>query len=122
MMIMCKCGWIELSICLIIICHNLVIGIMNSIGFKSKITFILIFFLFFKNCNYDSTILGGAQPYVLVHQYMLIFLLWDLFHCFHNNISSKNHLLFRRKIFLFDQDMFVLVKQFSRCRFEHNNC
>ena len=96
-MIMWKGGWIELSIFLIILFHNLVIGRMDSIGFESEMIFILVFFLFFKNCNYDSTLLGGAKPYVLVHHSLFIFILWDLFHFFEKNVSIKDLLSFRRK-------------------------
>ena len=95
---------------------------MDYVGFESKMIFILIFFLFFKNCNYDSMVLGGEKPYVMVHQYLFIFVLWDLFHFFQNNISSKDHILFRRKSFLDDQDMSVLVQHFSWCHIECTGC
>ena len=97
MVIMCKGGWTKLSIFLIIIFHNLVTWIMDSVEFKYETIFIMIFFLFFKNCNYDSMVLREAQPYVLFHQYMIICLIWDLFHCVWNNVSSNDHLFFFKK-------------------------
>ena len=95
---------------------------MDSVGFKSEMIFILILFLFFKNYNCDSTVLGGAQPYVIVHHYLFIFILWDMFHCVRNNVASKDLLLFCRKIFPDDQDMSVLVQHFSYCQVEHTSC
>ena len=67
---------------------------MDYVGFEPMMLFILNFFLFFKNCIRDSTLLGGAQPYYLVRQYFIILVLLDPLHCVRNTVSSKHHLSF----------------------------
>ena len=47
-MIMCNGVWFDLSVCLIIICQDMVIGIMDSIGFEFEMIFNMILFLFLK--------------------------------------------------------------------------
>ena len=55
--------------------------ISELVHYDTEIIFIMIFFILFKNSNYDSTVLGGVQPYVLVHQDLFIFVLCYLIHC-----------------------------------------
>ena len=74
------------------------------------VTFFLFFFFITKNCNFGSILLRGVQPYDKVWPYMLIYVLWDLFHCVWRSVSSEQRLSFHWKCFLDDQDMFVLVR------------
>ena len=65
------------------------------------------------------TLFIKAQSYVMVHIFLSIFGLWDIFHCIHNVVSNKEYFLFHFKWFLFDWDMTIFEWCFSWCWDEH---
>ena len=52
------------------------------------VTFFLFIFFLIRNCNFGSIVLKGVKPYDLVRPYFLIYVLWDMFHCIWNIVTT----------------------------------